>query len=53
MNRIAVTELTFEAFAPFGEVGTPFAGVMGVCLVGVVAVRHHRERFGSDAGRAV
>ena len=26
MNRIAVAELTSEAFAPFGEVGAPLAG---------------------------
>jgi ureidoglycolate hydrolase len=26
MNRVAVAELTSEAFAPFGEVGAPLAG---------------------------
>ncbi len=26
MNRIAVAEITSEAFAPFGEVGAPLAG---------------------------
>jgi putative spermidine/putrescine transport system permease protein len=27
--------------------------VIGGCLLGVIAVRRHRERFGSDAGKAI